>query len=189
MQAASWFSLAPTPTTSTSTTSPASFPRPEPSVLIGIFPASVVHVRPGDTSDDGSLTTAYEKAVRLAEEQSRNGPPSWMGEMEAVKEEEEDATSPARSERRVIDIPSEGKPHSLPTTNGISRHNRPKSLVLPANGMTGGEEDKQQPPLPRLTAGDSTVAGQQWPLVDEIACAIREWYGVSSFCWGPRPRS
>ncbi len=179
VQAVSLSSLAPTPSASTSMSSPAPFPRPEPSVLIGIFPAAVAHVRPGDNVDDGSLTAAYEKAVRLAEERSRIGPSGWTSEMEAVKEEDEDIASPARSDGPVIDIASSGKRQSLPHTNGISRANRPKSLVL-EKGMVGREEDKEQPPLPRLTAGDSTLAGQQWPLVDEIAGAIREWYGVSN---------
>ena len=123
---------------------------------------------------------AYEEAVRLAEERGRNGP-SRFGEMEAVKEEDEDAASTKRPDGPVIDIPSEGDSQSLSKSNGITRPNRPKSLVLDARGAMGREEDKEQPPLPKLTAGDSTIAGQQWPLVDEIACAIREWYGVSSY--------
>lgn len=141
-----------------------------------------MHVRPGDGSDDDSLTSAYEKAVRLAEEKSRNGTLSWVGEMEAVKEEDEDVASPGRCFGSIIDISAPGKELSSPTSksNGITRPHRPKSLVLESKGDR--QEDKEQAPLPKLTAGDSTIAGQQWPLVDEIACAIREWYGVSPAC-------
>ena len=182
VQAVSLSLLAPSSSASTSLSSPAPFPRPEPSVLIGIFPAAVVHVRPSDITDDKSLSTAYEDAVRLAEGKSRNGPSSHMGEMEAVEEEDEDAMSPGRSEGPVINIAPSGQLQSLPATSGMGRANRPKSLVLDPKGLGGKEEDKAQPPLPRLTAGDSTDAGQNWPLIDEIACAIREWYEVSDRC-------
>ncbi|EGF98551.1 uncharacterized protein MELLADRAFT_40818 [Melampsora larici-populina 98AG31] len=36
--------------------------------------------------------------------------------------------------------------------------------------------EKLPPPLPSLKAGDETVSGRDEPLVDEIACALREWY-------------
>ena len=176
--------LAPSPTASTSSATPAIYPRPEPSVLIGIFPAAVVHVRPGDGQDDGSLTAAHEKALRLAEDRAKNIPNGWVGEMEAVKEEDEEGLSPEqrlmRGERTVVDIPPATKRAGL-ASGGVTRPNRPKSLILEAKGMGSWEEDKEQPPLPKLTAGDSTIAGEQYPLVDEIACAIREWYGVSQF--------
>jgi dedicator of cytokinesis protein 3 len=156
--------------------------------LIGIFPSSCVFVRPDASVDDGSLGAAYEMAIRRAQAGETKGP-SWGNEMEAVKEEdEEEESQKVGSPRRdheverppgVVDIsggPSENKRHSM---GGSGRTRRPKSLILdrpPAGVDTSGEEEKEQPPLPRLTAGDSTTAGQQYPLVDEIACAIREWY-------------
>ena len=143
----------------------------------------MVHVRPSDTTDDNSLSTAYEAALRLAEGKGRNGPSSHMSEMEAVKEEDEDARSPGRSDGLpVIDIVPSEQQQSLPATSGMGRANRPKSLILDSRGVGVKEEDKAQPPLPRLTAGDSTNAGQRWPLIDEISCAIREWYEVSDKC-------
>nr|XP_019044242.1 hypothetical protein I302_07525 [Kwoniella bestiolae CBS 10118]OCF23172.1 hypothetical protein I302_07525 [Kwoniella bestiolae CBS 10118] len=189
VQAVSLPSLAP----SSSTTHSATFPRPEPSVLIGIFPAAAVHVRPGASNDNGELTEAYERAIRAAEEKARNANPSWVGEMDTVKEEEEgegtDASSPPRereegTEEGVVDVEAHnGKsPNKLERRSTLGkrdglRTNRPKSLVLESKLAQLEEENKEQPPLPKLTAGDSTIAGQQWPLVDEIACAIREWYG------------
>ncbi|WWC91624.1 uncharacterized protein L201_006570 [Kwoniella dendrophila CBS 6074] len=186
VQAVSLPSLAP----SSSAFHSAIFPRPEPSVLIGIFPTAAVHVRPGTSSDNGELTEAYEKAVRAAEEKARNANPSWVGEMDTVKEEEEgeglDNSSPQKgktSEGNVVAINSADgdlsnklqRRSSLGKKDGL-RSNRPKSLILESK-LAQMEENKEQPPLPQLTAGDSTLAGQQWPLVDEIACAIREWYG------------
>nr|XP_018260970.1 uncharacterized protein I303_06687 [Kwoniella dejecticola CBS 10117]OBR83128.1 hypothetical protein I303_06687 [Kwoniella dejecticola CBS 10117] len=188
VQAVSLPSLAPLSSSSHS----ASYPRPEPSVLIGIFPAAAVHIRPGASNDNGELSVAYERAIKAAEENARNANPSWVGEMDTVKEEEEGegyaVSSPQRQqdlEKDVVEVgnlngeasnnnklqrrPSSGKKDGL-------RTNRPKSLILESK-LAQMEEDKEQPPLPKLTAGDSTIAGQQWPLVDEIACAIREWYG------------
>lgn len=177
----------------------ASFPRPEPSVLIGIFPASVCHVRPGNESDTGDLSVAYEKAIRAAEQRYRRVDEvsdydhpalgtEGLSEMDTMKEEdEEDAELVSRSqnldiERAVVEVrSSEGRPIDAlsrkGSKNSFSRPNRPKSLVLEQQ-KAAIEKDKDQPPLPRLTAGDSTSGGQQWPLVDEIACAIREWYSV-----------
>ncbi|WWD19564.1 hypothetical protein CI109_104025 [Kwoniella shandongensis] len=189
VQAVSLPSLSPSPSSSASA-SPL-FPRPEPSVLIGIFPAAVVHVRPGSSTDNGELTEAYQRAVSLAEEKSRNATAGWVGEMDTVKEEDEaegyDLSSPQRG---IVNVEAQGqngnpgdtnsKRKSISGTPGgagsLVRANRPKSLVFETQGQEEGEAFKEQPPLPKLTAGDSTIAGQQWPLVDEIACAIREWY-------------
>ncbi|WVQ67084.1 uncharacterized protein L199_005278 [Kwoniella botswanensis] len=188
VQAVSLPSLAP----SSSAAHSATFPRPEPSVLIGIFPAAAVHVRPSASNDNGELTEAYERAVRAAEETARNANPSWVGEMDTVKEEEEgegiDVSSPQREkdvEGDVVGVEAQNgglssnkleRRSSLGKRDGL-RSNRPKSLILESKLAQMEEENKEQPPLPKLTAGDSTIAGQQWPLVDEIACAIREWYG------------
>lgn len=100
--------------------------------------------------------------------------------MEAVKEEEEDeegykvgSAKSITDNLDVIDIPSTA-PIENRRSSLADRSKRPKSLIL--EKLENTDEDKDQPPLPRLTAGDSTIAGQQYPLVDEIACAIREWY-------------
>lgn len=191
MQAVPLPTLAPSSTTTISF--PAPYPKPEPSVLIGIFPASCVYVRLEASVDDGSLGAAYEMAVNKAREKENKPGVAWGSEMEAVKEEDEEeeyqkALSPnldglgsgEKATNGVVEInggPAESKRHSI---GGGGRSRRPKSLILEKTPLTidlSGEQDKEQPPLPQLTAGDSTIAGQQYPLVDEIACAIREWYG------------
>lgn len=143
---------------------PGQYPKVEPSVLIGIFPAAAVYVRPNAITESDVLTVAHERARELAEERARE----LRSEMASVREEDEDEegttangtapTSPKLSQGGAV----------------IKRTHRPASLIL-----NRPPREKEQPPLPTLTAGDSTVAGQQWPLVDEIACAIREWYAVS----------
>lgn len=165
-------------------------------MLIGIFPSSCVHVRPDISVDDGSLSAAYEAAVRLADEDRGKEPQSR--EMEAVKEEDEEEDEETKvlspkldpSKRSsvvvggVVDIPAGSSLTRRQSLGSSNKAKRPKSLILDkAETILAEEEAKEQPPLPRLTAGDSTIAGQQWPLVDEIACAIREWSVVSD-----RPR-
>lgn len=147
--------------------SPDLYPKAEPSVLIGIFPAAAVHVRHNAITESEVLTAAHEQARDLAEARSREL------RMAAVQEEDEfDDVNGEHHEELGEGEHEDDRPNG--TSNVIRRPHRPKSLVLAAKPRV-----KEQPPLPTLTAGDSTVAGQQWPLVDEIACAIREWHAVS----------
>lgn len=142
-------------------------PKPEPSVLIGIFPAAAVHIRTEGDYDE-RLALAYEQAVQLAEEQSKQ-----KTEMAAVQEEDEDEETIVTNHVGAI---QNGKRRSI-----AGRRSRPKSLVIGAyTDQSQVEQAKEQPPLPSLTAGDSTIAGSSLPLIDEISCAIREWYGVSA---------
>ena len=186
-------------------------PRPEPSVLIGIFPASCVYIRHESSSDDVTLTAAYEAAVQKAQQRDvdgqlgRGGRAGGFGDMAVLKEEDEDGSagqktpqgngaltptgakslSPGKGKSpelgasgEVIDITAMAGEKSTVPAQGtpLKRASRPLSLILDKGKLANGDEDKEPPPLPRLTAGDSTLAGQQWPLVDEIACAIRDWY-------------
>lgn len=150
---------------------PTAYPKVEPSVLIGIFPASCVHIRPNAATESDVLAGAFERAREMAEDRVRE----MQMQMDAVREEDEDELD---GDANGSGLSSPVKANGPTTTNLIRRNHRPASLVL----APPKEREKEQPPLPTLTAGDSTVAGQQWPLVDEIACAIREWYAVSSRC-------
>jgi len=180
VQAVSLTSLSTAPGTSTAAQTP--YPKPEPSVLIGIFPSSCVHVRPDASVDDGSLAAAYERAAQKAQDMDAAKPvPSWGVEMEAVREEEEEdegfkvGSPKTNGHNDAMDIPATTE-NRRSSVGGPGRTKRPKSLMQERKSVDAEEESKEQPPLPRLTAGDSTLAGQQYPLVDEIACAIREWY-------------
>lgn len=165
-------------------------PRYDPQVVVGIFPASIVHIRPGAINDDGTLATAFEDAMRDGEAKLTGGTldldtiMSSSGHKLAGMPEEEGNEEEGYSVRpeaadEVIDVTSTPTAPKLGNaTNGISRPNRPKSLLLDAI-QPAPHSNKPQPPVPTITAGDSTVAGQAWPLVDEIACAIREWHEVS----------
>lgn len=149
------------------------YPKAEPSVLIGIFPSSAVYVRPNSGTESEVLAVAYDRARELAEDRARD---IMRQQMSAVREEDEEGEEGAGG------LETEDEEPGSPTVNGrangesnrLKRDHRPTSLILAHQ-----TREKEQPPLPTLTAGDSTVAGQQWPLIDEIACAIREWYSVS----------
>jgi len=164
---------------------PYTAPKLETQVIVGIFPAAIAHVRPGTSNDDGALSAAFEDAIREAQASFTNGgmdhdPARPLKELAEVREEDEgkDGASVAASKVEgvadVIDVTSSPK---LTATDTPVRPKRPRSLVLGGN-QSLAHPTKPQPPVPVITAGDSTVAGQAWPLVDEIACAIREWHEV-----------
>ena len=166
---------------------PYTAPKLETQVIVGIFPAAIAHVRPGTSNDDGALSAAFEDAIREAQASYTNGGMDHdsshpMRELAEVREEDENkdegsiAASKVEGVAEVIDVTSSPR---LTATDTPARPKRPKSLVLDG-GAKPPHPTKPQPPVPVITAGDSTVAGQAWPLVDEIACAIREWHEVSS---------
>lgn len=175
------------------TSPPYTRPKVDTQVVIGIFPASIVHVVPGALNDDGTLAAAFDDAMRdgearllgagsephmhasiLAKSTLGGLPEEDGGEIEGYSLRPE-------AENEVVNVTST-KSSKLPSTqNGISRPQRPKSLLLDKRQpIPQRHTSKPQPPVPTITAGDSTSAGQAWPLVDEIACAIREWHEVSS---------
>ena len=164
---------------------PYTAPKLETQVIVGIFPAAIAHVRPGTSNDDGALSAAFEDAIREAQASYTNGGMDHdmshpLRELAEVREEDEEkdggsvAVSKGEGDAEVINVTSSPR---LMATDTPARPKRPKSLVLDG-GAKSSHPTKPQPPVPIITAGDSTVAGQAWPLVDEIACAIREWHEV-----------
>jgi len=164
---------------------PYTAPKLETQVIVGIFPAAIAHVRPGTSNDDGALSAAFEDAIREAQASYTNGGVNHdssqpLRELAEVREEDENrevdsiAASKADGVIDVIDVTSSPR---LRAKDAPVRPKRPKSLVLDGT-QSLAHPTKPQPPVPVITAGDSTVAGQAWPLVDEIACAIREWHEV-----------
>lgn len=174
-------------------------PRPEPSVLIGIFPASCVNIRQTSMGqDEDDTAAAYDAAMRLLERRRQRGGERW--DISTVHEEDEGGATPSAAKGKgraaangessshdfediatspgALATPS--KRRSVLAVRGLNRSSRPMSLDL---GGAGPARDsgrpKAQPPLPRMVAGDTTAGGAQWPLVDEIACAVRDWHGVS----------
>lgn len=166
-------------------------PHLEPTVLLGIFPAAVVHIR---TDDDGAgadaqLAEAYMRALHLAEEKAREVTrPVDTEELGPVTVDPETWQSPAGPGGvglglRGAEVSAARKAEnrkSLRVPELLSRSDRALSQDMRRRG-SALEGDKEQPPIPTLTAGDSTLAGARYPLVDEIACAVRDWYAVSLY--------
>ncbi|CDZ98211.1 Signaling protein DOCK180 [Phaffia rhodozyma] len=119
-------------------------PLPEPSVTLGIFPASFVHIREELEDAEKKLTSACSEHAKSIDR--KRGKAS----MEALAEEEEEEIEGGRGR--------EGE--NLRSSNGDLQKRTPKLA----------------PPIPSLKAGDETAKGTTEPLVDEIACALREWH-------------
>lgn len=145
---------------------------PEPSVFLGIFPASFVHVREELDDAEGRLGATwreFEENRRLDEGRFGSGAGKGKARMEALPEdEEEDEEDNLTSNGSVVPRTSK-QPTASTTSNSQTSSTRHQALSSFAR-------EKLPPPIPSLKAGDETLAGSREPLVDEIACALREWY-------------
>lgn len=141
----------------------------EPQVFLGIFPASHLQVREQleDSSHRLSRTFAQLNSNVMANSNSVsstigvNGIRTFndkSGRMDPLLEEDETESSLPASHSQF-----------LRTIDGLIG----SELIAGANQS---QADKLTPPLPSLKAGDETASGRDEPLVDEIACALREWY-------------
>ncbi|KAL5528219.1 DCK1 [Sanghuangporus sanghuang] len=131
-------------------------------VFIGIFPASHIHVRDELSDAEGRLADVAS-LVNGARERGR--------EMEPLKEEDEEAEqAPSRKSFRL------GPP---PDQANLSRAGLP--VYPPSIRSTSPSESqpfKPLPPRPSLKSGDDTASGQEQPIIDEIASALREWHNL-----------
>lgn len=108
----------------------------------------------------------------------KNGPYASTfrnGRMEPLQEEdEEEVMSPTEA---AIDLTGIGSNGGTP-----SKARNRASVVsfqgsrLSQYGAGAAEDTRPPPPLPNLKCGDETMSGQVEPLVDEVACALREWH-------------
>ncbi|PWN43738.1 hypothetical protein IE81DRAFT_67371 [Ceraceosorus guamensis] len=137
----------------------------EPQVYVGLFPSTHIHIR--EQLDDAELRLAEVHA--LAVEQGIVGataPPhggkSSTSHMETVHEEDEGSSSAPGTPTPA----SVAAPKSTPDTRDSD------TFVLE---NSNGDAERPPPPLPSLKCGDETASGSDEPLVDEIACALREW--------------
>lgn len=169
-------------------------------VSIGIFPAACVEVREQLDDYERRLSTLPQPTSDLAKLSAASSTPG-MSPLEPLREEDDqeqiangDRTpnghtplSPASSRRdtrlrsraSVLSISDYITALAAMDKNGASLR---LSKVFTGAGVSGDEQtppssgkDKPAPPVPNLKCGDETAYGSHEPLVDEIACAIREW--------------
>ncbi|KAI8452969.1 hypothetical protein BY996DRAFT_6415054 [Phakopsora pachyrhizi] len=142
----------------------------EPNVFLGIFPASHLHIREGldDPShrlSQSSAHVSYHPAPNSKQLSPGANPIrsfSKYGPMESLPEEDE-------SESTFRLSGSFGQSHNQKSfqIGGLGqRRSRIRSMTI----------EKLPIPLPALKTGDETTSGRDEPLIDEIACALREWY-------------
>lgn len=79
----------------------------------------------------------------------------------------------ARDRSSVISLQSSAA-YSLSGPDG----RRLSSISLVSNPSSLPASDRPVPPLPSLRSGDCTTSGQEEPLIDEIASALREWQAM-----------
>ncbi|PWZ03173.1 hypothetical protein BCV70DRAFT_183899 [Testicularia cyperi] len=160
------------PTTATSTSSLSeysTFPTPgsstsgatvveEPQVYVGIFPSTHVHIREHLDDAEMRLAAVYDHARELGIVGATAPlPRQHHTHMETLQEEDENAPSQPSSPQQpsTLTMQGDGRGHEI--------------------GANGQIVERPPPPLPSLKCGDETFTGAHEPLVDEIACALREW--------------
>lgn len=132
-------------------------------MFIGIFPASHIHVRDELSDAEGRLADVASQV---------NGNKEKSREMETLKEEDEDSEQ-APGARKSFRL---GPP---PDQANSSRAGLP--VYPPSIRSTSPSESqpfKPLPPRPSLKSGDDTASGQEQPIIDEIASALREWHNL-----------
>ncbi|GAA5856905.1 hypothetical protein JCM8547_008456 [Rhodosporidiobolus lusitaniae] len=172
----------------------------EPQVSLGIFPAAAVTIREHLEEDAerklSSLAAQVDaQSAPLARAPSRGPSRAASGRMEPLHEEDEDEddtynidgstrwhggpvdiapnASPSKSKNRASVGSMASFAQQLSTEQKASFQS---SRLSQQFGGAGQQEDvRPPPPLPNLKAGDETLAGADESLIDEIACALREW--------------
>lgn len=138
----------------------------EPQVMVGIFPASHVHIR--EQLDDGEPVSGASGVPTIALSSSRER----AGRMEALKEEDEAEDDPANLTKSSQSSPTKSR-NRTSVASFSSFASQQGSRAPPRTNL--GDTSKPFPPIPSLKCGDETTGGVEEPLVDEIACALREW--------------
>ncbi|KAE8266357.1 hypothetical protein A4X09_0g5990 [Tilletia walkeri] len=139
----------------------------EPQVYVGIFPASHVHIR--EQLDDAQLRMSeiYERA----KEAGAVGGLPLLGavpkrNMETLQEEDESQSQPSSPQHSPALLDGRSA-----TPARVTFDHQLQAFVV----SDAPDVPKPAPPLPSLKCGDVTASGTSEPLVDEIACALREW--------------
>ncbi|MBW0469397.1 hypothetical protein O181_009112 [Austropuccinia psidii MF-1] len=130
----------------------------EPQVFLGIFPASHLQIREQLDQSTNRHSLLFNQThpstinQNLSLNQSRTFSKNHVP-MDTLPEEDESDL-----------ITNYFKPIKSPSQSQLESNN-PKV-------------EKLTPPLPSLKASDETISGRDEPLIDEIACALREWYDL-----------
>jgi dedicator of cytokinesis protein 3 len=149
----------------------------EPQVYVGIFPAVHVHIREHLDDAELRLQEVHARAVEQGVVGATAPPPgsklAGQKHMETLHEEDEGAASAPNSPIGPAQAPAQA-------------NRSPFRLQEPLDAPGEAEVERPPPPLPSLKCGDETASGSDEPLVDEIACALREWSSLMYVYLGRR---
>lgn len=159
----------------------------EPQVYVGIFPRAHVHIREHLDDAEMRLAEVHARAKEAGIVGATAPPPdsssnnskqqqqASSSHMETLPEEDENVPSQPTSPLMVTIKPGEvtSPGGGAASDKGkVTFDNSRQSFVLQE---AQPDEDRPPPPLPSLKCGDETASGATEPLVDEIACSLREW--------------
>lgn len=149
-------------------------------VFIGIFPASHIFVRDHLSDAEGRLAdiAAMFDNVTNGTSTVRDLYAQWNREraaVEAPREEEDDGgdTQSVAPGRRSFKL---NPPADQATSTRARLPVYPASIRSASPTPTEQQQNKPLPPRPSLPPGGETKSGAEQPIVDEIACALREWH-------------
>lgn len=140
----------------------------EPQVYVGVFPSTHVHIREQLDDAEMRLASVYEHAKELGIVGATGPLPRQRTHMETLPEVDESSSQPS-------------SPNQQTTAQLPSIETRSQEV-----GINGQIVERPPPPLPSLKCGDETLSGVHEPLVDEIACALREWSALMYSYLGQR---
>ena len=167
----------------------------EPSVTIGIFPASHTLIKERLEDSDTRLEDLRQANVAGGPEKLSLGlgrartreplAPLLEEEDEGLDEDifgslSNNVKTPSKARNRAsvpdarISLLGGGTPGHTRTPSNASQTGQ-TPILNGTNGNQSFEDDRPAPPLPSLKTGDETAAGIDEPLIDEIACALREY--------------
>ncbi|KAL7341844.1 hypothetical protein BJY59DRAFT_53167 [Rhodotorula toruloides] len=164
----------------------------DPNAILGIFPAAhialqddvVGEIAPPDSHDKPNGTSRTSELERTASRRRNGGM-----RMESLQEEEEPEDADGRADGQRRHQAPNGS--TLPASPRKRSRNRASITSLSSVGgsfqsarlsrlglASPGTDERSSPPLPSLKCGDETSSGLDEPLIDEIACALREWQNL-----------
>ena len=148
----------------------------EPSVTVGIFPATHCLIKERLEENDEKFDE-----LKLATG-SITGGSLGLGRSKANKVleplfEEEDEPDILGN----VNTPTKGKKRASMTNRRLSLQSPKNTSTHHARSQSSStlksdvQDERPTPPLPSLKTGDETSAGLEEPLIDEIACSLREY--------------
>lgn len=151
----------------------------EPSVTVGIFPATHCLIKERLEDTDARLEEVRQAADAFSLEKSfglrQKTPLAPLLEEDESSQDEELLSGIVGS----LQTPSKARNRASLVDERLSHHKRSESASSLGEKLhTPVVDDRPSPPLPSLKTGDETAAGLDEPLVDEIACSLRGSAGL-----------